>query len=247
VKRGAFLFFILGFLIIVLASSALSLPLPPSHLEAQIISPTHIRLTWWDNSVDEDGFIVERRAYGEAWKQIAIVPPDVNVYNDEGLVPGRSYYYRVRAYMGSYYTDYCELSSPVTTIGYPEPPSNLKGRALSSSEIELEWTDESDNELGFIVERKLGNNWLEIAVLPPNSNSYIDEGLSENTKYTYRVLAFNDAGRTSSSEVEVKTGSKEGEIYLSAGCSVGNGSLTLLLMLPPLILLCSLIRRKANA
>lgn len=208
------------FFIFLSPSWALSLLLPPSHLEAQIISPTHVRLTWWDNSVDEDGFIVERKSFFGNWVRIAILPPDLNVYNDEGLTPGGSYLYRVRAYKGDYYTDYCELSSPVTTMGYPDPPSNLKGEALSSSEIELKWDDVSNNEDGFIVERKHGSNWVEVKVLPPNTESYVDTGLSENTKYTYRVLAFNDAGRTSSYEIEITTKSKEGELYLSAGCSL---------------------------
>ncbi|MCS7233310.1 MAG: fibronectin type III domain-containing protein [Synergistetes bacterium] len=217
-----FLFFMLLF-----PQGAFSLPLPPSNLEAQIISPTHVRLTWWDNSVDEDGFIVERKKIGDNWIRIAILPPDLNVYNDVGLTPGESYFYRVKAYKGNYYTNYCELSFPVTTIGYPEPPSDLKGEALSSSEVELRWKDISDNEDGFIVERKHGSNWVEVCILPPNSESYVDTGLSENTKYTYRVLAFNSAGRTSSPEIEVRTESAKGEFYLSAGCSLREGSFDL--------------------
>ncbi len=232
-------FFLLGlviFLIFIMSSSALSLPLPPSHLEAEIISPTHVRLTWWDNSTDEDGFLIERRTPSGNWQQIGYTPPDVNVYNDEGLSPGETYYYRVRAYQGGYYTSYCELSEPVTTIGFPEPPANLSGKALSSSEIELSWEDKSDNELGFIVERKWGNNWIEVDVLPPDTESFIDTDLSEYTKYTYRVLAFNEAGRTSSKEIEVRTKPSGGEVVLSAGCTVGAGSFSVFLLAPVFVL-----------
>jgi len=223
------------FFIFTFGSQSFSLPLPPSNLEAYIISPTHIRLTWWDNSTDEDGFILERKEVGGSWVQIARLPRDLNVYNDEELTLGGSYLYRVRAYQGEYYTPYCELSYPVTTIGYPSPPANLRGRALSSSEIELEWDDVSDNEDGFIIERKSGKNWVEVDVLPPDTESYVDKGLSENTKYTYRVLAFNGAGRTSSLEVEVKTDSSQGELYLSAGCSLGRGGIDVFLIMPVIL------------
>ncbi|KUK14168.1 MAG: fibronectin type III domain-containing protein [Synergistetes bacterium] len=236
------------FFILISSLSAFSLPLPPSNLEAQIVSPTHIRLTWWDNSIDEDGFILERRSIGESWVQIAILPPDLNVYNDENLTPGGSYLYRVKAYQGNYFTSYCELPSFVTTLGYPSPPNDLRGEAISSSEIELEWEDASDNEDGFIVERKEGKNWIEVSVLPPNAEFYVDSGLSENTKYTYRVLAFNDAGRASSNEIQVKTDSAEGELYLSAGCSMGNsGSFDIFFALPVFVgLLWGFLRRREH-
>lgn len=242
-KRVLFLFCLFAVLVGWLDSVAFPLPLAPSHLEAQVISPTHIRLTWWDNSIDEDGFILDRKTPDTDWSRIAVLPPDVNVYNDEELTPGGIYYYRVRAYKENYYTEYCELPYPVKTIGYPVPPSSLEGRALSSSEIELKWKDESDNELGFIVERKIGKNWEEVSVLPPDTESYIDVGLSENTKYTYRVLAFNDAGRSSSEEIEVKTESSQGELYLSAGCSMGEGDIRIMVFTPVFIFLYSLIRK----
>ncbi len=229
---SSFLLSLVIFLMFIMPSGALSLPLPPSHLEVEIISPTHIRLTWWDNSTDEDGFLIERRTPSGSWQQIGYTPPDVNVYNDEEVSSGGTYYYRVRAYQGDYYTSYCELSKPVTTIGFPEPPANLSGKALSSSEIELSWEDRSNNELGFIVERKRGKNWVEVDVLPPDTESFIDTELSEYTRYTYRVLAFNEAGRTSSKEIEVRTKPSGGEVVLSAGCTIGAGSFNVLLLAP---------------
>ncbi len=71
-------------------------PAVPSGLAAQAISGTEIRLTWTDNSSDEDEFIVLREI-DETFSEIARVEADVTEYVDSGLSEGETYRYRVRA------------------------------------------------------------------------------------------------------------------------------------------------------
>lgn len=79
----------------------------------------------------------------------------------------------------------------------PAAPSDLQATAVSDEEIDLTWTDNSDNEDGFKLERQGGDKqWEEIATLDPDTTSYQDTGLECGTKYTYRVYAFNDAGNS---------------------------------------------------
>ena len=70
-------------------------------------------------------------------------------------------------------------------------PSSLSAIAVSHEQIDLAWTDNSDNESGFIIERmKEGGSFSEIASLEPDSKSYSDTGLEAFTSYTYRIKAY---------------------------------------------------------
>lgn len=81
----------------------------------------------------------------------------------------------------------------------PAAPSNFLTTALSSSQIELTWTDNSDNEDSFLIERSLsgGEPWSHLHSTTANSESYTNSGLSENTIYYYRLCACNSVGSSS--------------------------------------------------
>ena len=74
----------------------------------------------------------------------------------------------------------------------PTSPSNLSGTAVSSSKINLSWSDNSYGEDGFKIERRKGTSGIfsQIAVTPANTIFYSDTGLDELTTYYYRVNAF---------------------------------------------------------
>ncbi|MBN1676554.1 MAG: fibronectin type III domain-containing protein [Kiritimatiellae bacterium] len=75
-------------------------PSAPSGLTAAAQSWSQIRLTWQDNSGDEDGFRIDRRVSGvtEWTADHASVGAGVTSYTDTGLTAETKYYYRVRAY-----------------------------------------------------------------------------------------------------------------------------------------------------
>jgi PKD repeat protein len=78
-------------------------------------------------------------------------------------------------------------------------PSGLTAIAVSSSQIDLNWTDGTMNESGFTVEGSpdgTDGSWSPIADLPAGSESYSHAGLADETTYFYQVKAFNDFGET---------------------------------------------------
>jgi hypothetical protein len=76
-------------------------------------------------------------------------------------------------------------------------PSNLTATAISSSQINLTWQDNSSDETGFEIERKTGSgSYSQIATLGANVASYSDAFLSAGTIYYYRVRAYTAAGNS---------------------------------------------------
>ena len=100
----------------------------------------------------------------------------------------------------------CDVAAPVTT------PTGLTAMPISSSRIVLSWTDRSENETGFKIERKTGdcastNAWVQIATKGANVSTYTSTGLKANKTYAYRIRAYNDAGNSEYSAcVSAKTG-----------------------------------------
>jgi len=80
----------------------------------------------------------------------------------------------------------------------------LTATPVSTSQINLSWTDNSNNEDGFFIERCTGNsctNFVQIAQVGANTTSFPDTGLSSNTFYRYRVRAFNAGGNSAYSNI----------------------------------------------
>ncbi|MEP1892247.1 MAG: right-handed parallel beta-helix repeat-containing protein, partial [Cyclobacteriaceae bacterium] len=77
----------------------------------------------------------------------------------------------------------------------PNAPDSLQATILSSSSIQLTWSDNSDDELGFVIERATSSGTFDVLdSLVSNSTSYIDSSVVGETRYYYRVYAFNLAG-----------------------------------------------------
>jgi Fibronectin type III domain/Secretion system C-terminal sorting domain len=88
-----------------------------------------------------------------------------------------------------------------------EAPTQLSAYAISSSKIGLSWTDNSENETGFKIERTTtaGANWMLIGSVLRNHSTYTDSGLTANTTYHYRVYAYNPNGNSSYSNAAQAT------------------------------------------
>ena len=89
----------------------------------------------------------------------------------------------------------------------PNNPSNLVGSVNLPNNLKLDWTDNSDNEQGFILEYKStsSQNWLIVPGannLPPQTNSFTHSNIPAGN-YNYRVGAFNQAGVSYSQPITI--------------------------------------------
>jgi alpha-tubulin suppressor-like RCC1 family protein/subtilisin family serine protease len=190
----------------------------PSNLTAAALGLDQIELQWTDNSNNEDGFLIQRKDPGGVFFDLVQVQDSMFV--DTGLSPGLKYTYRVCAYDSEGQSRFSNQVE-ATTQKAPFAPMNLAAVSISNSQISLTWTDASESEDGFAIERQEADGtFVEVARVGANVVSYADEGLSEWTRYFYRVRAFNIGGYSEySNETSAKT---LGAVYGALACGLNH-------------------------
>ena len=169
-----------------------------TNLSAISMSKSQIDLRWSDFATDEDGYSIEQSVDGNAFGQIDTVGPNVTSYSNTRLSASTTYYYRVHSFKAGGDSIYSNTASATTLPDLPNAPSSLTASAVSSTRINLAWTDNSSDENGFYIERSTdGTNFSAIATLSANVTTYSNSGLSPGTTYYYRARSFNISGTSS--------------------------------------------------
>jgi hypothetical protein len=95
-------------------------------------------------------------------------------------------------------------SSSLQATSIPLPPSMLNAQAVSAAEIDLTWSDNSNNEANFRIERAVASSgpfvsggigdYFLIGTVGAGVTAYADKTVSAGTTYYYRVSASNSKG-----------------------------------------------------
>ena len=89
------------------------------------------------------------------------------------------------------------LAAPLST---PAAPASLQAALGSQGHVNLTWTDQSDNELGFAIERSTDGQTFALAdTVGSNFQTYSDGTVRPGGTYYYRIRAYNAAGTSDSS------------------------------------------------
>jgi len=86
------------------------------------------------------------------------------------------------------------LSQTRCARAVPTAPSNLTATAVSDSQINLSWTDRSNNEVAFFIERKTGPGSFTGSEGSTRTSRISAIQAHLRTPYTYRVQAANGSG-----------------------------------------------------
>jgi len=184
-------------------------PAAPSNLAAQATGTNSIALTFTDNASDEDGFKVYRSAAGADFSLLTTLSADTTAHTDEGLSAGTSYTYEVTAFNTageSAASNTATATTDTEPVTLPSAPSALSAQATSFDTVVLNFTDNADNEDGFEISRSVaGAAFSVLTTLDADVTSFADSGLEAETAYAYRVLAFNAAGDSATSNQATAT------------------------------------------
>ncbi len=185
-------------------------PLPPDSLEAWAESSSQITIVWKDNSNNEDGFKIEILPGGGAsWNEIATVGADITIFQSAGLSASTSYSFRVKAFNtggNSGYSNVARATTPSEVV-VPLAPTNLITQVKTETEINLSWTDNSNNEAGFKIEISSDGemSWDLVDSTKRDTTHGIIIGLSPGTPYSFRVFAYNAQGNSEYSNIASAT------------------------------------------
>ncbi|HET9908304.1 MAG TPA: fibronectin type III domain-containing protein [Anaerolineales bacterium] len=171
-------------------------PTAPSELVANLQDTPLIDLAWVDNSTDETSFVIERSTDGVTFSVVANVGANVTAYNDLAVFGGYTYTYRIAAVNANGASAYA-ISNPVTVppdATAPAAPSEVTATNLTQTTLTLSWLDNSNNETGFTIQRATNSSFTRNLVtftVGADVTSFNDNGLRRNTRYFYRLVAFN--------------------------------------------------------
>lgn len=126
---------------------------------------------------------------------------------------------------GTIYTSLPALGQPLTDVAldayaaywvnqfadslaltFDVPPTDLTAEATSTTEVDLAWSDNSQYDTGYEVERRIPSaSFQRIAALPANTSQYTDATATPSTTYEYRVRGLNAMGASAYSNTASAT------------------------------------------
>ena len=175
------------------AATTAAAPAAPTELAATPVRGSlKIDVTWQDNSTDESAYYLYRRVGDGAWSYRARVGANVRSFRDTGTA-GATYTYRVRVYKNGVSYSFFSNEDEATLPRIPGAPSGLTATAgAAPRRVDLAWSDNSDDELFFIIYRKVGDEaYAYYTRVGADATAFRDTGVAAGTKYTYQVRGWN--------------------------------------------------------
>lgn len=98
--------------------------------------------------------------------------------------------------------DALELDYPNSGPSLPIAPSGLIARFVTSSQINLTWSDNSTNEVNFLIERSIDNlSFALIGAVASGVTNFIDSSFPPGAPAYYRARSSNASGKSAYSNI----------------------------------------------
>ncbi|MGE5438646.1 MAG: fibronectin type III domain-containing protein [Bacteroidota bacterium] len=178
-------------------------PILASPADGSTFQPVTITLMWntAPNALMYHLQVSEKNDFSTIlFEDSTITKTSQEIYN---LKNGTRYYWRVSAKNVTGSSPYSNACSFVTVMVRPD---GLAASSYGLKKVKLIWSDNSDNEAGFIIERKTTGSYETVDTALANKTSFIDTTVQMGTTYIYRIKSFNAAASSQySNEANVTT------------------------------------------
>jgi hypothetical protein len=167
-------------------------PPAPSGVSAVPRTSTVVDVSWNDNANTELGHRVERSADPDpagSWQPAATLGSNVTSFADFSRTPDQQVCYRVVAT-----NDYGFSASDADCTSPPQGTTQVSA-TVNGQSINVSWTDASNVEDGYEVQRALDDGvWSVIGNLPDGATSHTDPAPAPDVRNWYRIRAKKDGG-----------------------------------------------------
>jgi fibronectin type 3 domain-containing protein len=188
-------------------------PSAPSSISAKANSSNSVTISWGASTDSSGGggindYYVLRSLVGPGSGYTTLTSVNATSYTDTSVNASTTYSYEIEAHdaagntSGASVTATVTTPAPTITPAVPAAPSNVTATAVSTSQINLSWTDTSTVS-GYAV-YEVGDG-TAIASLANTVNSYGLTGLKPATPYSFYIVAINGSKASSNSSVVAAT------------------------------------------
>jgi FtsP/CotA-like multicopper oxidase with cupredoxin domain len=196
--------------------SAPAAPAAPSGLTAAIATTTRVALNWVDNATTESSYLVTvtNTTTGQVMPTATVARSAAqsaasggNVAYNATVAAGNSYSFKVVAQATAYgQTSASTAAVVVVDMTVPSAPTGVSAAAgASAGQVVVTWTDSSNNESGFTVQRSTATvrrgvtTWSGFAnagTVAAGQTTFTDTGRTTGTQYQYQVRANSPLGNS---------------------------------------------------
>jgi|GEM_PF-1763337 len=209
-------------------------------------SATKVNLGWTDNTTDEDGFQIERgtKNWLGAYRWTTLTPNAVAnavSYQNSGLTPSTTYYYRLRTVRGPFYSAYsnimtaASLGDPVVDLKIGDTnnlPSDTPPNVNALANLRITWSTTHESRISGLC-AGTGQGWAGSKATSGDDSGGNLNNFSAGT-YTYTITCNKTDGGTTRDAVTIivknysititKAGTGSGSVTPSVGALTWSGS-----------------------
>jgi hypothetical protein len=199
----------------------------PGDLKGVPNGGSEIVLTWKDRANDETGYRLEMNfsPFGTPFiGGVEFLPENATSLTFPSF-PNTTYYFRVFAVTAVMESDPSEVIV-VSTPDVPERPTGVQASPQSTTQIAVKWADVF-NETGYRIELSTDESktWIPRTTVGSNLLGSPLSGLSPDSEYLVRIVAFNSNGdSTPSVSVRASTVSNLVSLIVAYGADTGTFS-----------------------
>ena len=166
-------------------------------------------LAWTDNATNESYYEIQSSTNGGEWKSLSNLAANATSRVCNGLQPGTTYSYRIRAVANGSASAW--VSATLVTPKMLAAPESLTmlGYDSSTGRATLAWVDVEAKETAYEVQSSTnGGAWTNLPNLSANSTSRSCRGLVAGNVYRYRLRAVNAGGFSDWVEITLDTSAR---------------------------------------